>query len=59
MLKELASKIGVKVKNAPKRGEVILFFAIEGNGLSLKLSQKKALKLVYWIANKLSEEGKK
>jgi hypothetical protein len=49
-LLELAQKVGLEVKPAGKRGEVILIFPRKkGEPFALKLSQAKASELVLWL----------
>jgi hypothetical protein len=52
-LQALAQKVGLEIRPAEKRGEVIIAFPARdgGVGFALRLSRVKALALLMWIEN--------
>jgi len=57
-LQEIAEKVGLSVKPAGKRGEVVIIFPRKGREpLSLRLSRLKAVELVFWLFNNLPLKG--
>jgi hypothetical protein len=53
----LCEELGLKVKKLKKRGEVLLIFQSKnGSSFTLRLSQRKAQLLCFWLYNKIKEE---